>query len=136
MESRDNDRLAILTLYAQWFGALEAGEPERLTARVTDDFLFKVPGAPEIVGKTVFHNILAAFLREHTETVQHQVERNGGSGDFAWALVREQGQDLSQGRRRLLHPVGLHLAVLHRGEDGSWKVARDVAAFDAPPPFP
>ena len=107
MESRDNDRLAILTLYAQWFGALEAGKPRSEADRAGyGDFLFKVPGAPEIVGKTVFHNILAAFLREHTETVQHQVEGDRSLGRFRLGDGARAGQDLSQGRRRLLHPDG------------------------------
>jgi ketosteroid isomerase-like protein len=88
------------------------------------------------VGKTAFHNILAAFLRGHTETVQHQVEEIGVSGDFAWALVRERARISPKAGGDSFTLSGLHLAVLHRGEDGSWKVARDVAAFDAPPPFP
>lgn len=132
-----NDRRAedaIRAVYARWFGAMEEGDVEGFLALLDGDFLLKSPTRPAVTDREVMRRGLEAFHAAATERVEHRVEEVQVAGDWAWARVTERTTITPKAGGVPLSVSGVHLAILRRGADGTWRVARDVSSLDQPAP--
>jgi uncharacterized protein (TIGR02246 family) len=126
------DRQAIADLYRAWYDALAAGDTEAQLERVTDDIVLKGPGAPPVEGKTALRRVLREFHGRFAETVEFEVLETGICGEWAFARIAETARIRPREGGREIEISGQHLSILRRGEDGTWRVARDVASLDRP----
>ncbi len=126
-ENTDDVR-AIHELYADWFGAMESGDVETLLELVTENVILKGGGGPAVRGRDALEASLRSFLEEFTEEVEYSLDEVEVAGDWAWARIDENVLITPKDDRRAVRVTGMHLAVLRRGDDGRWRVARDVAA--------
>jgi uncharacterized protein (TIGR02246 family) len=129
------ERDMIALLYGEWFAALEEGDIERFLTLLTDDVIIKMPGRPAVEGKNAVRHGLEDFHAHWRERVRyelHEIEIGNG-----WGYVRltEQASltPLEGGSTRALS--GMHLAILRRDRDGSWRVARDIGSLDSTAPL-
>jgi uncharacterized protein (TIGR02246 family) len=126
------DRSSIEAFYRAWYDALAAGDPEAQLERVSDDIVLKGPGAPAVEGKTALRRVLREFHGRFAETVEFEVLETGICGDWAFARIAETARIRPREGGREIEISGQHLSILRRGDDGTWRMARDVASLNRP----
>lgn len=122
------DVRAIHELYADWFGAMEEGDVDRILSLVTDEVILKGGGGPAVRGRDALAVALRDFLDEFTEEVEYSVDEVEVAGEWAWARIDESTRIVPKDGRPPVTVTGMHLAVLRRDDGGGWRVARDVGA--------
>ena len=120
---------AIRNIFESWYCAMEDGDVDRLMSLVTSDVIFKPPGAAPIIGENALRQALTTFLKEHSETIDYDVEEIEVSGPLAFARILESTTIRPKSGAESLAVNGMHLTVLRRQPDGEWLVARDISSL-------
>ncbi len=123
------DSLAIQAFFERWYGALEKGDVARLLSLITPDIVVKPPGSPAILGSGALEQALTAFLGEHSETVDYEVDEIEVSGPIAFARISECANILPKSGAEGFSVSGMHIAILRRQPDGAWLLARDISSL-------
>ena len=120
---------AISTVFESWYRALEDGDVDRLISLVTPDVIVKPPGAAPLVGKDVLAQALSAFLKEHSESVDFEVQEVEISGHLAFARILERATIRIRSGEESSTVNGMHLTILRRQPDGEWLIARNISSL-------
>lgn len=130
-DRRDDER-AIREVYARWFGSMERGDVDGLLALLDDHFMLKSPSRPALADREALRRGLEALHAAATERIAYSVDEVQVVDGWAWARVSERTTIAPRDGSAPLSVSGMHLAILHRGADGAWRVARDVSSLDHP----
>lgn len=108
-----------------WVEAARAEDAAALARLYTGDAVFLPPGRPEIVGRERIESLFAAQFEQMDATYEFEIREIVVSGDWAFRrgayTVRAA---LADGSTRTVRDK--FLDVWHRGEDGRWRIARDI----------
>ncbi len=121
---------AIHRLYEKWFGAMERGDVSGVLDSLADDFVLKSPSRPAVSSRAVLRRGLDESYAAYTERVRYKIEEVEVLGDQAWARVSEETTLVARKGGKEYSISGMHLAILARQPDGSWKVKREVSSLD------
>lgn len=125
-----SDEAAISELFALWFRAMEAGDINSCLELVTDDVVSKPPMGPATNGRNALRRRLQAFHEHAAEQVDHEIIEVQVSGDLAYAWGAERANVQPFDRSEVSIARGVHLAVLRRQPDGTWRIAREIASLE------
>ena len=89
----------------------------------------KPPGAPAIKGTGALEQALTAFLAEHSETVNYEINEIEISGPLAFARISESANILPKSGADGFSVDGMHLTILRRQSGGEWLLARDISSL-------
>jgi uncharacterized protein (TIGR02246 family) len=128
--SAHSDVEAIHRLYEKWFGAMERGDVSGVLDSLADDFVLKSPSRPAVSSRAVLRRGLDESYAAYTERVRYKIEEVEVLGDQAWARVSEETTLVAKKGGKEYSISGMHLAILARQPDGSWKVKREVSSLD------
>lgn len=124
------DHAAIRALYARWFGAMEGGDIDGFLALLADDFVLKSPTQPAVTEHALLRQHLEQFHASLTEKVDYTLEEVHICGDWAWVRITERVMLTPRDGSEPLRISGMHLGILARQADGTWRVSRDVSSLD------
>ena len=118
---------------ADYFRAVEAGDPSGILALVDEEFVIKWPIGQPISDREVLRQALATMRQRVRQEIRWQVLEAHVHGDWAWARVAETATHhprTAGGPTRTLD--GSHLMIL-RKRGGRWLLHRDYGALNAMP---
>lgn len=108
-----------------WVEAARAEDAAALARLYTEDAVFLPPGRPEIVGRERIRSLFAAQFEQMDASYDFEIREIVVSGDWAFRrgayTVRAA---LADGSARTIRDK--FLDVWRRGEDGRWRIARDI----------
>lgn len=118
---------------AEWIGAMQAGDAERLAAPYADDGVFVTPDGTAISGRAA----IAAFYRKRLSASKARIVGGGvaydsivAGGTQAQPLIYEWGHGGATTVGSDGKPVtreGAYLTVWKRQADGAWRIVRNMA---------
>ena len=118
-----NDERAIRELIATWMAASQAGDIETVLSLMTDDVVFMVPGR-EPFGKEVFAAASLGMKGVRMEGT-NDIRELTVLGD--WAYLRNHiALTITPPGCEPVRRAGYTLAILRKGLDGRWRLARDA----------
>ena len=119
----NDDERAIRELIDTWMTASQAGDIETVLGLMTDDVVFMVPGR-EPFGKDAFAAASQGMKGVRMEGTSEIHELNV-VGD--WAYLRNQiALTITPPGCEPVRRAGYTLAILRKGLDGRWRLARDA----------
>jgi ketosteroid isomerase-like protein len=131
-----NAEQSIIRFYQQWFGALEAGEPEALLALLDTDFVLKTPLGPPISDRNQLRGLLTGMTGRVRQEIDWKIEDYRLAGDWAWVRVSESAKHVPKAGGEPTVYTGSHLSILRR-VSGRWLLHRDQASLnEMPSPTP
>ena len=108
-----------------WLEAARSEDAAALARLYTRDAVFLPPGRPEIVGRSRIRSLFAAQFEQMDASYDFEIREIVVSGDWAFRrgayTVRAS---LADGSTRTVRDK--FLDVWRRGEDGRWRIARDI----------
>jgi ketosteroid isomerase-like protein len=116
-----------------YVSAINSNDPDRLIADLTDDVVFQIPGAPELVGKAAVGGwIRSYYAAYHTKWDKTPI---GFTVAGRWAFERYTYTSTDTDRKTgaVTTDVGKGVNVFRLGEDSKWRVAIDGWSSDKPP---
>jgi uncharacterized protein (TIGR02246 family) len=122
----EKDELEIRKLIETWLVATRAGDIEMVLSLTTPDVVFLVPGQAPMQGQKAFGEALRAVLGKHAIESTSDIEEIVVSGDMAYCRSRLSVTVTSRHNNTPMELTGHTLSILRRGEDGSWRLARDA----------
>jgi len=132
-----DDESAITVVMSEYQDALNASSTDRAMALYTDDAVVMPPYSQSVVGKSQLRELYEAGSKTFTLNVKFTI-REIFRISPEWAFVRTQ----SSGTSKMLATGATHaeanqeLFILHKGDDGAWKIARYSFSSTNPPPHP
>ena len=127
------DRAIEHAAHGAYLAAINSNDLDRFMARLTEDVVFQMPGAHEIVGKKALRGWAAAYLaacQTHWEKVSLGFTVNG---DWAFERYTYASTDTDRKTGTASHDTGKGIAIYRRGRDGQWRVAVDGWSSDKAP---
>lgn len=116
-----------------YVSAANAGDIDRLISLYMDDGIRMLPDVPAIIGK---ENIKSHFQKQadlidvkatmNNEEVRETSDWGFVRGNFSLEIT-------PKGEGEKFKRTGKYLTILEKQADGSWKFAREIVNFDAPP---
>lgn len=117
-----------------YLAAINSNDLDRFLATVTDDIVFIAPNSPVIEGKAQ----VAPWVGGYFEAVETAWEKTSVefvvSGDWAFERYTYKVIDTPRDGGAAYFDTGSGINIYRLGEDGIWRVARDVWATDRPLP--
>lgn len=118
-----DDERAIRDLVQTWMDASRRGDTAAVLELMTDDVLFLTPSR-EPFGKEAFRQSSEAMgdVRMEGRAEVQEIEVLGG-----WAWIRNHiDLVLTPSEGEPLRRAGYTLTILHKGDDGRWRLFRDA----------
>jgi len=114
---------------AEWLGAMQAGDAERLAAPYAPDAVFVTPTGRVVIGREAIADLYRNGFANGSKVVRGGIHRDGAQpGGFG--LVYEWGHGGATRReangREVAHE-GPYLTVWRRGPTGAWEIIRNMA---------
>ena len=119
-----DDERAIRDLVQTWMDASRRGDTAAVLELMTDDVLFLTPSR-EPFGKEAFRQSSEAMgdVRMEGRAEVQEIEVLGG-----WAWIRNHiDLVLTPSEGEPLRRAGYTLTILHKGDDGRWRLFRDAS---------
>ena len=114
---------------AEWIGAMQDGDADRLAAPYAPDAVFVMPTGRVVVGREAIAGLYRTGFASGGRVVSGGIHRDGvQSGGFG--LVYEWGHGGATRREADGHEVvheGAYLTVWRRDPAGSWRIIRNLA---------
>lgn len=114
---------------AEWLGAMEAGDAERLAAPYASDAVFVTPAGQVVVGREAIAALYRIGATDGSKVVRGGIHRDGAQ-PVGFGLVYEWGHGGATrrevGGREVTHE-GSYLTVWRRDSAGTWKIIRNMA---------
>ncbi len=116
-----------------YVAAINSNDLDRFLSRLTEDVVFQMPGAPEVVGKKAVRDWAAAYLaacQTHWDktTLGFTVD-----GDWAFERYTYTSADTDRQTGTVTRDTGKGINIYRRGRDGQWRVAVDGWSSDKAP---
>jgi uncharacterized protein (TIGR02246 family) len=119
-----SDELAIREVVDTWMTASKAGDLATALDHMTDDVVFMVPGR-EPFGKDEFRT-MSEGMKSVAMDGRAQIRELRVIGDWAW-LSNDIDPTMSPpGRGERVRRAGYAMTILHKGDDGRWRLTHDV----------
>lgn len=114
---------------AEWLGAMQAGDADRLAAPYAADAVFVTPTGRVVVGREAIADLYRTGFANGSKVVRGGIHRDGAQpGGFGF--VYEWGHGGATRRetdgREVTHE-GPYLTVWRRDPTGTWKIIRNMA---------
>jgi uncharacterized protein (TIGR02246 family) len=120
------DEQEIRNLIETWLRATRAGDVDTVLSLMTPDVVFLVPGQQPMEGREAFGAALRAVLGKQSIETTSQIDEIVVSGDMAYCRTRLSITVTSRHDGTPMQRDGHTLSILRRGEDGTWRLARDA----------
>jgi len=131
----DSAEAAIAEARRAFWDAHERGDADALVELATDDAALFAPGMEEVRGRDALRDaarqMFDAMTVEDFTIIQQEVEVHGSS---AYELTT-YSETLQMGDGDPTPVRGRYLIVWRQGEDGTWRVHRNLFHFITPSPF-
>lgn len=130
-----DEESAIKALMSDYQDALNASSTDQAMALYTDDGVVMPPYSQSVVGKSQLRKLYEAGSKTFTLNVKFTI-REIVQMSSQWAFVRTE----SSGTSKVLATgaknaeANQELFILHKGDDGAWKIARYSFSSMNPPP--
>lgn len=132
--SASADEIAIHSLYAALFAALEAKDATAAQRLITSDFESVDPHGIGSIGREEFAETFALLTTESSLTAtRHSLRIVALVGDQAQVELESAGTILSHDGTELQHMHGRSHDWLRRERDGQWRLSRSVSEYVGPP---
>ena len=121
----DEDVDALRERGRAWVEAARAEDAAELSRLYTQEAVFLPPRQPEIVGRGEIRSLFAAQFERFDASYEFEIREIVVSGDWAFRRgVYTVHATLDDGSTRTVRDK--FLDVWRRGEDGRWRIARDI----------
>jgi uncharacterized protein (TIGR02246 family) len=135
------DYAAIAAIEVAWQTAYGARDFEALADLYTEDGWVMARRRPAMRGRAEIASFFATVAQDTRLAVTFDVEELEVIGDHAWNTARFALTYQSMSGGEPVHDFGRALIIYKRGEDGKWRIHRDIDtptpdAEDMPPPVP
>ncbi|MFC6585443.1 YybH family protein [Sulfitobacter aestuariivivens] len=121
---------AVHQAHERYLAAINANDTDAFLATVTDDIVFIAPNSPVMVGKTQ----VGPWVRGYFDAVETSWQKTSVefvvSGDWAFERYTYQAVDTPRAGGAASVDTGNGINIYRVGQDGVWRVARDVWATD------
>ena len=119
--------------HAAYVNAINSNDVDALLATVTDDVVYLPPNSPAIVGSRDVGEWVAEYFSEfHSKWVKTSVEFVVRD-DLAYEWYAYHSTDSPRdGAGEVVTDTGNGLNIYRRGDDGVWRVWRDMWTTEAP----
>ena len=116
-----------------YLAAINANDLERFLETVTDDIVFIAPNAPLMAGRTE----VAPWVAGYFEAIETAWEKTSlefvVAGDWAFEVYAYSVVDTPRDGSAPYSDEGHGINIYRKGEDGVWRVARDIWATSRAP---
>jgi uncharacterized protein (TIGR02246 family) len=127
-DNMTEDERAIRALVARWMTASQAGDVATVLSLMSDDAIFMVPGK-EPFGKDAFATMSQGMKDVRVEGTS-DIRELRVLGD--WAYLRNYLEvTVTPAAGAAMTRKGYTLTILHKGKDGTWRLARDANLLTA-----
>lgn len=116
--------------------AFAAGDAETIADCYTEDALLILPGRPTLAGRDAIADHYRQALSRVSLEIEPRIEETEVAGDWAFQRGSIDQRVSVKGSSAVHRSSGRYLLVARRGDDGSWRVARDVFTPDQAPRRP
>lgn len=131
--AEEANRNAINARVGDFIEAYQGEDLDRFMSLFTEDAVRMPPDAPALVGKpSIRINAQNLFTMFDTQLVVH-IEETELSGDLAFVRGTWSLTSAPAGESETTTTVGKWMNLMKRGEDGAWRIARNIWNRDAPP---
>ena len=115
-----------------WQEDLKARDLEKLASHYADDAVFATPAGPAARGSTEIRRFFANGLTDKNFQVTFASDKVdvAASGDLAYSRGHFSQQYTDPKTGQVMTQSGTYLEVFKKQDDGSWKMAEDVAVGD------
>jgi uncharacterized protein (TIGR02246 family) len=131
-----DDATAVRAVEERIARAFSAGDADAVADCYTEDALLILPFRPSLSGRRAIADHYRQALSRVTLEIEPSIEETEVAGDWAFQRGSIRQKVSVQGGSAVHRSSGRYLLVARRGDDGSWRVARDVFTPDQPPPRP
>ena len=130
-----NDEAAIRVVISKYQDALNASSTDQAMALYTHDGVVMPPYNKSVVGKAQLRKVYEAGSKTFTLNVKftiHEIVQMSPE----WAFVRTKSSGISKVLSTGVTnaEANQELFILHKGDDGAWKIARYSFSSTNPPP--
>ncbi|MEM7780554.1 MAG: SgcJ/EcaC family oxidoreductase [Pseudomonadota bacterium] len=125
-EETSSDEAAIAALWGSYEDALAAGDIDAWLSLWTQDGIQLPPGEPAVAGIEALRTRNGAALAAFNVTMEITLEETEILGDFAYSQGSYTAQFQPKGGGDALNVDGKFLSIMKRGEDGTWRIYRDM----------
>jgi ketosteroid isomerase-like protein len=123
---------SITRFFADYFRAVEAGEPDGILALIDSDFVIKWPLGREITDRDKLHAALASLQRRVRQEIRWEILEAREDGDWAWVRSVERPTHYPRAGGDPVTLEGSRLTVL-RKVGGRWLLHRDYGSLNELP---
>lgn len=129
------DSAAIQEQFSRWIQASEQGNADALASIYTENAVMLPPGAPSFKGRTKIKSLFAQqFARTKEASYNFKTYDLVVFDDWAWRRGSyEVVATLKNGKTFRLKDK--FIDIWKKGEDGTWRIARDIWNHTNPPAF-
>jgi ketosteroid isomerase-like protein len=131
--SQIEDSLAVRAIYDERVAGLESGDLDRWLSAHSRTVRFMNPGEEDIVGTDALRAWGQPFFDTYTMKLGEQIEELGVDGRVAFIRVGVAAEFLPKGGGPMLSFHSKMLLLMHREDDGKWRVTHNISC-PAPPP--
>ena len=125
-------REAIEASDAKWEEAFNSGNAEAVAALYTQSGAVLPPDAARVDGREDIQAFWQGAMEAGVSDVDLRTIEVGGDGDFAYSVGALTLQVPGENGEKVT-VAGNFLVVWQRGDDGVWRLHRDMYSFDPPP---
>ena len=136
---KEADIQAFNQLLELWDEAAAAGDVDAMLALVTDDYIRMLPDKPAIEGKKAFRDSLQTSNVMQTSNDEYSfqdgknvIEEIRLAGDWAYVRGSYSATIVLKAGGDPIHVTSKWIDIRERQADGSWKISRCSANWDAP----
>lgn len=123
-ENVEADVAAIQALIADVAHANNAGDITGWVELFTDDGIYLPDGRPAVTNAEGLEGFAVSHFSRYRPNIEITAEEVQVLGDWAFARTRVTGTLTPRGNGNPIRLDGKELAILRRGLDGGWKIAR------------
>lgn len=115
-----------------YVAAINSNNVDTLMERLSDDIVYRAPGAPEVIGKKAVRDWVAAYFGGYLTKWEKTSIGFTVSGDWAFERYTYKSTDTDRKTGAVTTDIGKGINVYRRGPDGKWRVAIDGWSSDKP----
>ena len=128
------DEAAIRATLASYNAALNGGDAGAVLPLYDQDGICMAPFSPSSIGQAALKEAYDNFFRELRFDVRFDVDEVVVTApDWAFVRTRSAGTTLHRSTGRTVSEANQELFVMHKGDDGPWRIARYSFSPTNPP---
>ena len=119
---------------ASYNAALNGGDTGAVLPLYDDDGICMAPFSPSSIGQTALRKAYDGFFQELKFDVRFDVDEVVVTApDWAFARTNSAGTTLHRSTGKTVSEANQELFVMHKGDDGRWRIARYSFSPTNPP---